>query len=1498
MRFCVYAPRVVFVPAFILLVVAFATVFASLIVPVDTVQATTPKLLYYQGKISVRSNGTNIADGNYSMQFKMYDAASAGTLLWTETWDGGTSQVAFVNGMFSVALGTYVALPSFTGGSVYLTVNFNSGSGYDGEMSPRQQITAAAYALVANSVAGDGDINTTNTSGSATALAVARSAGNYALQVDTSTVSAATGLKVTSAAAGGGVALSAISSGTNENLTLDAKGSGTITIGTASGSTGDILLGGGSASTGCTVTNSTGAFACTAGGSFTTLALTGAVTGAASYNGLVVTANTGVITTGTWNGTAINAGFINFNSTNLQNSSNALNTIQNINTSATPQFARIGMGAAADSTALYYGALGSGSRLIASTQSAGETSGVNLVDIATTWNNASNTPTAFKLNVTDTASNAASLLFDIGTGGGSYVSKFKVDKTGAITLAGGQTTDITSASGGVNLTIQPSTGTTAGSLVLKGGSATSGTAGNVTITGGAPTTGTSGSITITGGGSANTALGGSVTINGGNSGTTFGNVILGSATTNTIKLGKLTTANGLVYISATDGTIAETSVNAGATQCLTQASSGVPTWGSCGAGGATAFDVIGDPSGNGSIAMGTTVQTLDWGAITTTDALSVTSSGTGLTSGSVFKVTSATTGAVTNGIVQLLASANYSGSGGLLNVTANSSTAGTISKISGTGLTTGTGLVLSVGSSMTTGTGFDHSGGYNHSGSETGSLEKLTFTDSTSSAVTSTTNGLLISPTISAASGAATRTINGLSVNPSFTSCAAGTCTVNGINIANVTDGTGFTGTGLKIGTGWDTGLSIATSGAVTGLSVAASGAPTQDMVNITNSGQAVTTAGVNALSINYTGGSAAVEAGAMRVDLTPGGTAGGVWNGLRIVTGATAAVAVTENGIKVETATAGSTSTINAFFAANVTGGAGTEIAYRVGTGYDYGLQFDDTTPAIRMGATDDTAALGIYDNCSSSCTNGGTTPNKLVEIRDLSTNFGASVIAGAFIDTTSTIREEFNRQRTSATADTTGAQNAGFGNGGGWGVYEGGTTPNCTFSSLADSINGITRMAASGVASGCLMMVDEAINNPKLLYNVSNRPVILIKVKPGQADTNSAIYAGMATETDGQVTAPANFIGFSNDNAGTLGTTWVGITRSASTSTTVVCTGQTVSTSQYALLMVEVRSSTSVRFWIDNNASDGINFTECGSGSSTNIYGSNLAPELMWQERTGGSATNSQLDIDFYRSWQDDAQDGLSLSQDGSEVELSQLPQLDFGVNGEALRQYNSEDLAAWFNGAEEISSQSTIMQISSDRVVAGLEMVAPNISGRGLKIDRISSLGASVQLISDVEFIGRPYFNSDTAGFAQISQGDKEVTITFDKEYLDNPIVNATLSLGGKLNDSNADSAQEALVQSLFDQGLQYAVIKRTAKGFAIVLNKPAPENLEFSWTAFAVKNPKIFRSIPTAGNTSSTSASSESSGSEQNDSNPTNSSDPAQTSAVENTDSTDNSIVPST
>ena len=55
-----------------------------------------------------------------------------------------------------------------------------------------------------------------------------------------------------------------------------------------------------------------------------------------------------------------------------------------------------------------------------------------MLNLAGTWDT-SGTPTAIKLNVTDTASNAASLLMDLQIGG---VSRAKVSKVGALTLYG------------------------------------------------------------------------------------------------------------------------------------------------------------------------------------------------------------------------------------------------------------------------------------------------------------------------------------------------------------------------------------------------------------------------------------------------------------------------------------------------------------------------------------------------------------------------------------------------------------------------------------------------------------------------------------------------------------------------------------------------------------------------------------------------------------------------------------------------------------------------------------------------------------------------------------------------------------------------------------------------------------------------------------------------------------------------------------------------------
>jgi hypothetical protein len=81
---------------------------------------------------------------------------------------------------------------------------------------------------------------------------------------------------------------------------------------------------------------------------------------------------------------------------------------------------------------LYMANLGASLGVIKATQASGETSAISIIDLATTWNNAANAPTAIKLVVTDSASNAASLLMDLRTDAGS---KFSVSKAGVLTTA-------------------------------------------------------------------------------------------------------------------------------------------------------------------------------------------------------------------------------------------------------------------------------------------------------------------------------------------------------------------------------------------------------------------------------------------------------------------------------------------------------------------------------------------------------------------------------------------------------------------------------------------------------------------------------------------------------------------------------------------------------------------------------------------------------------------------------------------------------------------------------------------------------------------------------------------------------------------------------------------------------------------------------------------------------------------------------------------------------
>lgn len=306
------------------------------------------------------------------------------------------------------------------------------------------------------------------------------------------------------------------------------------------------------------------------------------------------------------------------------------------------------------------------------------------------------------------------------------------------------------------------------------------------------------------------------------------------------------------------------------------------------------------------------------------------------------------------------------------------------------------------------------------------------------------------------------------------------------------------------------------------------------------------------------------------------------------------------------------------------------TQIALRLGSGWDYELAFDDSTPNIRLA---DGAVLGVSD---------GT--NNLLEAKDLSTQFGLALSAGAFIDRNSSIQEDFNVSRGNTSNDSNGVNDTGIGDGGGWGVYE---SSNCRFFSNIDGINGLVGIQSRTNDNGCLTMIDKATNDPKFSLDADNRPVFLFKIQPDTIAAQNHVFIGMSDTTDGQTTDPTEFIGFTNNGT----TAWTGRTTSGGTSTNVTCTGQTISTTQFALLMVEVVANNDVRFYVDNNVSDGISFASCGT-SSTNIPTQALAPQVMWQSRAGGP-TRSTLYLDFYRVWQDDSADGVSAPINLEDVE-----------------------------------------------------------------------------------------------------------------------------------------------------------------------------------------------------------------------------------------------------
>jgi hypothetical protein len=113
-------------------------VILSLIAASAMVQADVPSQINFQGRLT-DSWGNPVADGDYSMNFAIYDVPIGGTVMW-----GESQTVSLVDGIYQVALGLNPFPANLFDGILYLEVEINGET-----LRPRQRLRSTPFAIKA-----------------------------------------------------------------------------------------------------------------------------------------------------------------------------------------------------------------------------------------------------------------------------------------------------------------------------------------------------------------------------------------------------------------------------------------------------------------------------------------------------------------------------------------------------------------------------------------------------------------------------------------------------------------------------------------------------------------------------------------------------------------------------------------------------------------------------------------------------------------------------------------------------------------------------------------------------------------------------------------------------------------------------------------------------------------------------------------------------------------------------------------------------------------------------------------------------------------------------------------------------------------------------------------------------------------------------------------------------------------------------------------------------
>lgn len=147
---------------------------------------------------------------------------------------------------------------------------------------------------------------------------------------------------------------------------------------------------------------------------------------------------------------------------------------------------------------------------------------------------------------------------------------------------------------------------------------------------------------------------------------------------------------------------------------------------------------------------------------------------------------------------------------------------------------------------------------------------------------------------------------------------------------------------------------------------------------------------------------------------------------------------------------------------------------------------------------------------------------------------------------------------------------------------------------------------------------------------------------------------------------------------------------------------------------------------------------------------------------------------------------------------------------------------------DGLVSISEQLTTgkLRVKDSLLVEAVTNIADTLTSASLIVNDLATFFGKAIFKDDVSIDGKILAGQDTAGIATIRKGADKVDITFTNAYEEKPVVNATFSF---------DEGQDAMEAAFLQSDIKYIISSRSTKGFTIKLNKPATQDVQFSWTA---------------------------------------------------------------